>query len=132
MVTTTAPDWRSYDAAFAAWLTAQAAQLCRAKPHLPPWPVDRFDGCTLVPDLCRWACGLHDCRYWLVESPSDRLDADRRFRDDIASTGLAEDRLAGFWTGIAWLAFAGVRACGWLFAGAGSRLPRVRALDLRH
>lgn len=131
------PDAASYDAAFRAWLAGIIARHAAAKPRQPPYPAERFDGCSGVPDTARHCCACHDVAYWHAETPAERLEADRGLRDCIIAAGRGEERVwRPLWWLLGWLVFLGVRAFGRPFAGKGARAavdrrPLPRAVPTR-
>lgn len=82
-------------------------------PDHAPFDLSRFDGCTMVPDIALWACLEHDLGY---HYQIGRREADRTFRTRIAEMAEGEDNALGrvFWHALAWTAWAGVRAFGWI------------------
>lgn len=117
----TDPYLASYDAMFRRWGEEVAAAYAAAKPHLPPYPLDKFDGCSGVPDRARHCCLCHDIRYFYVETPADRLEADLLLRACLIAMGQLDPAYRWLWKIHGWLFFLGVRCFGWLFAGQGTR-----------
>jgi hypothetical protein len=103
----------TYEAAFQAWAEEVAAAARAAKPHIRPFPVEAFDGCTMAPDVCRHCCLVHDISYWFAETHLERRAADRAFRACVAGMGLHDERLWRLtWRLRAWRWWLAVRLFG--------------------
>lgn len=83
----------TYEAAFQAWAEEVAAAAHAEKPHIRPFPVEAFDGCTMAPDVCRHCCLQHDVAYWFAETRGERKAADRAFRTCVAGMGQQDELL---------------------------------------
>jgi hypothetical protein len=116
-------DRASYDSSFTSWAETVVARKARLKPELRPYPLANFDGCSGIPDDARWACLIHDVDYWYVQTPEERLEADRRLRDNLIDMGRFDPAWHWLWRLRGWLWFVAVRAIGARFAGGGSRPP---------
>jgi hypothetical protein len=102
----------AYKAAFLRWFAAEAERRALAYPHLPPYPLKRFDGCSTGLDIARPCCAIHDLDYWFAETPRQRRLADNNLRACMASIGQDEDRFGWFWTASGWFYWAMVRMFG--------------------
>ncbi len=75
------------------------------------------DHCTGVPNIAVACCDQHDVDY--RGQTVSRAEADRRFRQCLLDMAKDDERIWGslFWTPLAWAAWLGVRALGWIWFG---------------
>jgi hypothetical protein len=105
----------SYEAAFRAWAQAEADRRLAAKPHTKPYDVDKWDGCTMAPEIVRPCCRIHDMDYHFVETPGERRKADDDLRECICSVSEVEDAwLKPLWPAVGAVYWAAVRLFGGL------------------
>jgi hypothetical protein len=102
----------AYKAAFLRWFQAEADRRHLLKPHLPPYPIRRSDGCTFGLDIAKPCCAMHDLDYWFSETEGERKKADDDVRACMISIGEEEDRFGWFWTGTAAIYWFFVRKFG--------------------
>jgi hypothetical protein len=92
-----------------------ASEYAAKKPHMVPYDLSTFDGCSGVPDTARACCFVHDLEYFYAETSDERRKADREFRICIIS--LAENETDPWskaaWFVRGWVFWAAVRAFGW-------------------
>lgn len=103
----------SYEAAFRAWAQDEANRRHAAKPHMKPYDVDVWDGCTGFPEFIRPCCRIHDMDYHFVESPAERAKADADLRECVVSMEAVEDHwLRPIWPVLGKAVWAAVRIFG--------------------
>ena len=94
------------------------------KPHMAPYDITTFDGCTGVRDKALACCFLHDVAYHFAETREERRRADDGFRDCILSKIEYEGPLWQWtWRLTAWSWWLAVRVFG---RGVVSRKRRRR------
>jgi len=95
------------------WMGKVASEAAAKKPHMPPFPVNDFDGCSFVPDLVVACCFLHDVGCHYSETKEERRQVDASFRDCIIAKANHEGPLwRWLWHVLAWVAWVGVRIWG--------------------
>ena len=96
-----------------AWMGEVASVAHARKPHMQPYDVTTFDGCTAIPDAFLACCAAHDISYAFVETADERRRADVGFRDCIiAKTEIEGPLWRWLWRVLAWVAYIGVRIFG--------------------
>jgi hypothetical protein len=102
----------SFAAAFRMWAYQEAEEWRQRYPDREPFDVDKFDGCTGPPDICRPCCFVHDlgCHYARTYTERRKADAEmRRCMADMADTE-AEPWSKAYWHCQAWKWWAAVSA----------------------
>ena len=95
------------------WMGEVARAAHARKPHMPPYDVTTFDGCTMARDTVLACCFLHDVAYAFAETKEERRRADAGFRDCILAKTKTEGPLwRWLWHVLAWVAWVGVRIWG--------------------
>jgi hypothetical protein len=101
-----------HDAALV-WMGQVASAAHAKKPHMAPFPVADFDGCSLVPDLVMACCYMHDVGCHFSETADERRRVDAAFRDCIIAKAESEGPAwRWLWHALAWIAWVGVRLYG--------------------
>jgi hypothetical protein len=99
-----------WEAVFRSWAENYAADAHARKPHIRPFPVDAFDGCTGGLDVAPMCCFMHDVAYWFAETPEEQAEADAALRACVAACGVREGWLnRQRWKLRAWFWWAVVR-----------------------
>lgn len=107
------PQVQPWEAAFQVWAARYAADAHARKPHIRPFPVDAFDGCTGGLDVAPFCCFMHDVGYWFAETSEEQAEADASLRECVAACGSREGRLNRLrWRLRAWFWWAVVRRQG--------------------
>ena len=95
------------------WMGRLASEAHAKKPHMAPYDVTTFDGCSFTPDLTLACCAAHDIAYHFCETREERRRADAGFRDCIiAKTKIEGPLWRWLWRLLAWVAWVGVRIFG--------------------
>jgi hypothetical protein len=108
-----------YLAWFEGWARDHLAAMELEHPDAPPFPLEDFDGCTMVPDFCLHCCLAHDAAYHFRGPPSEkdwRLEADRALERCVRAMGRLDGRPGKAWWALkARVIFLAVRCGGWLY-----------------
>lgn len=95
------------------WMELEAELAHQRKPHIRPFPVDDFDGCTLAPNTVLACCYLHDLAYFHAENSAERRAADVAFCACIIEKTKLENLIwRWWWRGTAWTYYGVVRLVG--------------------
>ena len=95
------------------WMGEVARAAHAKKPHMPPYDVTTFDGCTMARDTVLACCYLHDVAYHFCETREERRRADAGFRDCIIAKTECEGPLWRWtWRLTAWGYWLAVRVFG--------------------
>jgi hypothetical protein len=103
----------SYEVAFRAWAQSEADRRLAAKPHMKPYDVDEWDGCSSAPEIVRPCCRIHDMDYHFMETAFEKKQADDNLRACIVSVAEVEDAwLKPIWPAIGWAYWKAARLFG--------------------
>lgn len=95
------------------WMQQVSDDLAKKKPHMPPYDIETFDGCSGFPEFMTGCCFVHDANYHYCETRAERRRADVEFRKCIISKTKNEGPLwRWLWRVIGWLAYFAVRIFG--------------------